>query len=971
MKKLFKKFVSSVGKRALCALMFAVLLCGTSAASVSFGLSAEPNGEESASGYALHVSGGQVKSENTYYDVSFSFTKDGYFSNLIPAPGNITMEYTGVEMSREAVPGQVMGVGRGKDLSNASTLTHDATGNANGAFGFHFNGGNSSFTPAGQNGKLIYDVTTHSATYNGAAVNNNAYVYPNDFATADGNGSAHFGVQWLGGTYSAMLTDMKVYDADGWDLGVSISSNADSQSSQLKGIAGKTVTVRGANLGLGREAAGIVFTDDKGESADIDFTDNGDGTYSFTMPSYALHVEVMTKPAGMYGITLTNAQAKTDKIVHDVSFSYTKDGYFSNLLPASGNITMEYTGVESSRTSDVGHVMGISRGTGLSNQATLSNAEDGTPNGAFGFHFNGGGTSFTPGGQDGKLIYDVSTHTATYNGAAVNNNALIYSNDFAQADSNGAVHFGVQWLAGTYSATLTNMKVYDADGWDLGVYCSRWSDSEDPTPSVQKYAKADEQIVVRPILPDGAVLSHWKINGEKAADQVFTDNGDGTYSFTMPREKAEIEAVYVESIALGGEYKTAFIEGNPFEYEGMIVTASYSDGSVAAVTGYSVDKSGELSLSDNDTEITVMYLGKVAKYRITIVEKSLVSIEIVTPPTKTSYIEGEDISLSGMTVKAVYDNGDVDNDFKDYTVDLSKAPAFSAGSSATVTVNAGTVSDTFDITVTEKQLTGIAVTTAPTKTEYIEGQELDVTGMVVTATYDNGESKTTTAYTLDKTVLALGDTTVTVTSTEKPSVTATFAVTVVEKSLASIEIVTSPTKTSYIEGEDIDLSGMTVKAVYDNGDVDNDFKDYTVDLSKAPAFSAGSSATVTVSAGTVSDTFDITVAEKTLLRIEIDTLPTKTEYKAGETFDPAGLVVKAIYDNGEKAEISGCTFDKTELKKEDTTVTVTFGGKSAEIKISVKAGGCGSVTVGTGCLFALLTVLTAALLVKKKRKTEI
>ena len=209
------------------------------------------------------------------------------------------------------------------------------------------------------------------------------------------------------------------------------------------------------------------------------------------------------------------------------------------------------------------------------------------------------------------------------------------------------------------------------------------------------------------------------------------------------------------------------------------------------------------------------------------------------------------------------------------------------------------------------------------------------------------------------------------TSTEKPSVTATFTVTVVEKSLASIEIVTSPTKTSYIEGEDIDLSGMTVKAVYDNGDVDNDFKDYTVDLSKAPAFSAGSSATVTVSAGTVSDTFDITVAEKTLLRIEIDTLPTKTEYKAGETFDPAGLVVKAIYDNGEKAEISGCTFDKTELKKEDTTVTVTFGGKSAEIKISVKAGGCGSVTVGTGCLFALLTVLTAALLVKKKRKTEI
>lgn len=51
--------------------------------------------------------------------------------------------------------------------------------------------------------------------------------------------------------------------------------------------------------------------------------------------------------------------------------------------------------------------------------------------------------------------------------------------------------------------------------------------------------------------------------------------------------------------------KTAYTVGETFDNAGMIVTATYSDGSTAPVTGYSVTPSGALATSD--TTATVSY----------------------------------------------------------------------------------------------------------------------------------------------------------------------------------------------------------------------------------------------------------------------------------------------------------------------------------------------------------------------------
>lgn len=80
-----------------------------------------------------------------------------------------------------------------------------------------------------------------------------------------------------------------------------------------------------------------------------------------------------------------------------------------------------------------------------------------------------------------------------------------------------------------------------------------------------------------------------------------------------------------------------------------------------------------------------------------------------------------------------------------------------------------------DSVQTEKTVSSIAVTTPPSKTVYTEGESFDKSGMVVTATFSDNTAQVVTDYTVDKTVLAVGDTEVTISYGGK---TCTQAVTV-------------------------------------------------------------------------------------------------------------------------------------------------------------------------------------------------
>ncbi len=62
-----------------------------------------------------------------------------------------------------------------------------------------------------------------------------------------------------------------------------------------------------------------------------------------------------------------------------------------------------------------------------------------------------------------------------------------------------------------------------------------------------------------------------------------------------------------------------------------------------------------------------------------------------------------------------------------------------------------------------------------------------------------------------------------------------------------------------------------------------------------------------------------------LTGIAITTPPTKTAYKSGETFDPAGMVVTATYSNGAKLTSPSYTFSPAgALTTDDAAVTITY-----------------------------------------------
>lgn len=93
---------------------------------------------------------------------------------------------------------------------------------------------------------------------------------------------------------------------------------------------------------------------------------------------------------------------------------------------------------------------------------------------------------------------------------------------------------------------------------------------------------------------------------------------------------------------------------------------------------------------------------------------------------------------------------------------------------------------------------------------------------------------------------------------------------------------------------------------------------------------------------------EITLTSSKLTNITIKTPPVKTEYTAGETFDPAGLYLQATYtdtysDGTQKenigfidCETEAVTFTGTDFAEAGTkTVTVTYKGKNATFSVKV------------------------------------
>nr|MCR5483987.1 bacterial Ig-like domain-containing protein [Clostridiales bacterium] len=389
--------------------------------------------------------------------------------------------------------------------------------------------------------------------------------------------------------------------------------------------------------------------------------------------------------------------------------------------------------------------------------------------------------------------------------------------------------------------------------------------------------------------------------------------------------------VALESITVtSNPTKIAYYTGDTLDTTGLRIRADYNDGSYEALTeGFTC--SPTLLTTAGTQAITVTYQDKTATFNVTVTAVALIGISVKTEPTKTTYYVGETLDTSGLTLTATYNNGVTQT----ITSGFNCTPtALNEAGEKTISVTYDGMSTSFNVTVNQVVLLGITVKTPPTKTSYFVGDTLNTAGLSLSAAYNNGNVETiTSGFACSPTALnESGTKTITVSYSGK---TTTFTVTVNEIVISSISVKTQPTKTSYFVGETLDTSGLTLLALYNNGNTQTVTSGFT--CSPTALNEAGSKAiTVTYSGKTT--TFNVRVMAIEMIGISVKTMPTKTTYYMEDPLETAGLTLTATYNNGTTETVTeGFTCSPTTFAAVgQQTITVTYLGQTTTFSVTVE-----------------------------------
>ena len=309
----------------------------------------------------------------------------------------------------------------------------------------------------------------------------------------------------------------------------------------------------------------------------------------------------------------------------------------------------------------------------------------------------------------------------------------------------------------------------------------------------------------------------------RAMIKTWGDLAPNTKAYMGQLPDISISVGTLESINVTAQpTKTSYYVGEKFDATGMKVTATYkgSEGNFTKeISNYSFAK--EAFATSGKQNVTISYtLGgvtKTADVSVDVKDVVLEKLEVVTPPAKTTYRIGEKFDTTGMVVTASYNDGSV-REITDYKV----TPDTIAADTDHVLVTYG--GKAASVAVTVNKVASIAVTKAPNKTEYEEGDLFNPTGMVVTVTYQDGSTEETTAYRYaPKSRLTKEDKAVTITYTGKDAVAdiadAKLAISVKDKQVETAAHITAYVSYSdkgiFVSGSEGTLLWNAPVTVYD------------------------------------------------------------------------------------------------------------------------------------------------------------
>ena len=232
-------------------------------------------------------------------------------------------------------------------------------------------------------------------------------------------------------------------------------------------------------------------------------------------------------------------------------------------------------------------------------------------------------------------------------------------------------------------------------------------------------------------------------------DSIWTMTGNPDYPYPELQSLPLTYTKNLRSISIQTvPSKTSFLE----QKDSLVVSGGklllVFDKGVREIVDMTIDMvSGFDNTKIGKQMLTVQYDECEDSYEVEVIAKSLLSIEVTKKPVKLLYLESKDVlDVTGGEITLYYDNGT--SEVVNMTADMISGFDNNAVGEQVLTVSYREKETAFPIKINAKKITSIAINSKPIKLTYIEGESLDLSGMVVTAYYDNGTSNAVTNYTV-------------------------------------------------------------------------------------------------------------------------------------------------------------------------------------------------------------------------------
>ena len=165
---------------------------------------------------------------------------------------------------------------------------------------------------------------------------------------------------------------------------------------------------------------------------------------------------------------------------------------------------------------------------------------------------------------------------------------------------------------------------------------------------------------------------------------------------------AAVDSIVVKTAPDKMTYSAA---DNKFDATGLVITATYDNGNKADIAYAGNEKAFSFDVEEiayNTRKVEITYGGKTCDLNDIKWEKAIVSISVQTPPTKTSYTNGESFDAAGLVITVTYDDNTTEN--VDYTgnedaFSFDYDTVFTGMSKVTVTYGEKTCEVTITVTV--------------------------------------------------------------------------------------------------------------------------------------------------------------------------------------------------------------------------------------------------------------------------------